>query len=332
MPPADALTFAGRVLHDAQPATGGYSGETFAGMWLRRRAYVRLYLRDPARAQVDLALMRRLEGALPLAAVLSAMTAPPTSAAGLPAHLVTAAVPGRRGDTLLDAAASVPAARALGRSAARVVNALRAQRFDVPGPLLDAGLRVGRWPAALGSLTLFAAHLGPGLTAAGFDVSRRSPLHGALVAADGRLAGGVPQPPSLVHGDLNAKNLVVHPDTGQLQAVLDWEHAHSGSWLTDVGNLLRGLDRPGATPSALAFRQGLVDSMHEILLADRLTNPAAPTPPDWVASAADHDLFAVLDLAARPATGPVPPPVSVAREVLRELPRLLPRPALDLPR
>lgn len=68
----DALALAGRVLHDVQPAAGGYSGESFAGLWFRQRAYVRLYLRDPGRAQVDLAVMRRLEGKIPLARVLGA--------------------------------------------------------------------------------------------------------------------------------------------------------------------------------------------------------------------------------------------------------------------
>ncbi len=44
-------------------------------------------------------------------------------------------------------------------------------------------------------------------------------------------------PPVLVHGDFKASNLLVD-ETG-LTAVLDWEFAHAGTWLSDVGQLLR---------------------------------------------------------------------------------------------
>ena len=313
----DALALAGRVLHDVAPASGGYSGETFAGLWFRQRAYVRLYLRDPQRAAVDLALMRRLEGTLPLAKVLAAVTELPTSAGALPVHIVTAAVPGQRGDTLLETGAPLPAARAMGRQSARVVSVLRQVSFDAAGPFTDRSLTVGEWPPQFETLVGLAHHLRPGLLAAGLDTSDGSPLMAALAAADARRAAAEGQRPSLVHGDLNGKNLVLDPNTGRLRAVLDWEHAHAGSWLSDAGNLLRGVG-PAPTAPALAFREGFVDALHEGLVAER--GPRSSPPPDWPASARDHDLFAVLDLAARPSTGREPvAPVTAARDLLRGL-------------
>lgn len=232
---------------------------------------------------------------------------------------MTAAVPGQRGDVLLEAGGGVPAARALGRQSARVVAVLRQQGSDSAGPLVDRGLAVGEWPAAFASLAGLARQLRPGLAAAGLDVADHSPLLDALTAADARMAAGVLQRSSLVHGDLNAKNLIVDPDTGRLRAVLDWEFAHAGTWLSDVGNLLRGAGgSDGVSPAMQAFREGLVDAMHKSLL-DRIGPSSTPT--DWVRSAHDHDLFAVVELAARPVGGREPPPVALARAVLRQLPR-----------
>lgn len=306
VPDVDALSLAGRILHDAQPAAGGFSGETFAGLWMRQRAYVRLYLRDPARAEVDLALLRLLNGRIPLPKVLRADTEAPTSARSLPAHIVTAAVPGQRADVLLEMGTSAPAARALGRQSARIVGALRQQGFDTAGPLSGRDLRVGQFPAEYAGLTSVARRLTPGLSAAGLDVTDHSPLGIALAAADARLSGAPPQRPCLVHSDLNGKNLIVDPDSGRLRAVLDWEFAHAGNWLADIGNLLRGTGRaPTGSPVARAFREGLVDEMHESLLADRRSRWTVP--PDWVRSAHDHDLFALLELAARPVTDAAAP-------------------------
>ncbi len=44
---------------------------------------------------------------------------------------------------------------------------------------------------------------------------------------------------SLVHSDLNPKNVLLDPDTLQVTAVLDWEFSHAGNPFTDLGNLVR---------------------------------------------------------------------------------------------
>ena len=317
MPVVDALALAGRVLHNPQPAVRGFSGETFSGLWFREPAYVRLYLRDPARAQVDLALLHLLEGKIPLARVLAAVTEVPTSATALPAHVVTAAVPGQRADSLLKGEMFVPAAQALGRQCTRLLAALRQIRFDNTGPLVGRYPTADQWPAEYASLTAFARYLEPGLSRAGLDVAAHSPLMNALSAADTRLAGTQPRQPSLVHGDLNGKNMIVDPNTGRLRAVLDWEHAYAGDWLADLGNLLRGVEAaPRPTQSAaVAFRDGLVESTHEILTSERTVD--SPVPQDWLVRARDRDLFALLELAASPLTGAAATaPVVQARDLL----------------
>ncbi|GMA85034.1 hypothetical protein GCM10025868_02840 [Angustibacter aerolatus] len=295
------------MLHDPQPALGGFSGETFAGQWFRERAFVRLYLRDPSRAVVDLGVRRRLTGSVPQARLLAAE---PRPVDGLPPHLVTAAVPGVRGDLLLERG---PRCRRRPRSAgrlARLVTVLRETRVDGAGPFVDGALAVGEWPAPLSTLSAWARHLEPDLAAAGLGPRSAPGLLAALDAASVRLQHAPSGPPSLVHGDLNPKNLVVDPDTGRLRAVLDWEHAHGGRRLEDVGNLLRAVDQGlhlaeqaplprGATSRAdvvrswEALRHGLVDGLHEGLLVGGTGR--APGSEDWLRQAADADLFALLE-------------------------------------
>jgi aminoglycoside phosphotransferase (APT) family kinase protein len=96
----------------------------------------------------------------------------------------------------------------------------------------------------------------------------------------------------LVHSDLNPKNLLVDRDTSAVTAVLDWEFAHAGVPVADLGNLLRHDRGEGFAAAALtAFRGGVPD--------------LASAPNDeLLADARAADLWAVLDLAARRADNP----------------------------
>ncbi|GAB3595025.1 hypothetical protein GCM10027446_19670 [Angustibacter peucedani] len=320
MPSSDPLRLAAKVLHDPQRASGGHSGETFTGMWFRERAYIRLYVDQPQRAVVDLAVMRRVSGLVPLPKVLAAE---PRGLAGLPPYIVTAGVEGQRADLLLDRGLPLPASNALGRQCARLVSRLRTVRLDEHGPLLDSDLHVGEWPAYQQSVQAWFEHLEPGLAAAGLGRRSTPGLRPTVLAASQRLAMGEVRPASLVHGDLNGKNLLIDPNTGRLRAVLDWEHAHGGDWAEDVGNLLRGADHgvgaggPGVA-SWTAFRRGLVDALHAGLYEDGTSSTASSHDDDWLGRAADLDLFSLLDLAARPERGAAaPPPVELARGALR---------------
>jgi aminoglycoside phosphotransferase (APT) family kinase protein len=312
----EPIELAARVLHDARPASASYSGETFSGMWFRQRAYVRFYIRQPERAAVDVAIMRRLDGHVPLPKVLASSL---HASGGLPPHIVTEAVGGQRADVVLRSGLTPPAARALGRQCARIVAVLRAQSLEHPGPLADASFAVGSWPPHLRNLLALLAHLKPGLEAA-LGADRLAPLRRMLASADARLSGGgSPDAFSLVHGDLSGKNLIVHGATGRLRAVLDWEFAHSGDWATDLGNLMRGVDEAAASGSNpegyAAYRQALVDGVHENLAAEgRLSSLGDQR---WLRRASDLDLYHLLELAARPeADADATEPVQQARRLL----------------
>jgi aminoglycoside phosphotransferase (APT) family kinase protein len=312
----ELIQLAARVLHDARPASASYSGETFTGLWFRQRAYVRFYVRQPERAAVDVAIMRRLDGHVPLPKVLTSSL---HASGGLPPHVITEAVGGQRADVVLRSGLTPPAARALGRQCARVIAVLRAQSLEHPGPLADASFAVGTWPRHLRSLRALYAHLKPGLEAA-LGADRLTPLRTMLASADARLSGGGTQDGcSLVHGDLSGKNLIVDGATGRLRAVLDWESAHAGDWATDLGNLMRGVDEAvttGSNPGGYAaYRQALVDGVHENLAAEgRLSSLGGQR---WLRRAADLDLYRLLELAARPEAGAdAPEPVQQARRLL----------------
>ncbi len=66
------------------------------------------------------------------------------------------------------------------------------------------------------------------------------------------------QEASLVHGDFNALNILVteNRDRWCVSAVLDWEFAHAGTALFDVGNFLRNEEKyPGMSTAFIAAYQ-----------------------------------------------------------------------------
>jgi len=94
---------------------------------------------------------------------------------------------------------------------------------------------------------------------------------------------------SLVHSDLNPKNLLVDPDSLDVTGVLDWEFAHAGHPFTDLGNLLR-FDRDPA----------YVEGVLSAYCALRGTSPRRALD---LARAAD--LYALTELASRAGENPV---------------------------
>ncbi len=86
---------------------------------------------------------------------------------------------------------------------------------------------------------------------------------------------------SLVHGDFNPSNLLVRD--GRLVGVVDWEFAHAGTPMMDIGNLLRHVEDH---PDRAGLEQGLRAGFEEA--GSRL-------PDDWCDRAALCDLCSHLE-------------------------------------
>ena len=110
------------------PLAGGRSGETFLADLDGEEVVLRLYARAPQRAVVDVALLRRLRGVVPVPAVLDARV---HAEGDLPPYVLTARLPGERLDEAL-ARVGEREARELGRAVGGVTLRLATARFDAP--------------------------------------------------------------------------------------------------------------------------------------------------------------------------------------------------------
>lgn len=266
------------------PLDGGWSGETFLAEAGGERTVVRIYAdpRHPAHAaEIAASLLRLVRGLLPVPQVREVRRANP--GAGTPALLVTELLPGTLADLLLptldDAGlhrvgggvgevAAVLAGMPTLRGGTFVDGELTIEPFDLDLPgwveRNRAGLERQDWSASdLGRLTTIA-----GRAQARLDTVDRT---------------------SLVHSDLNPKNLLLDPDTLAVTGVLDWEFAHSGHPFTDLGNLLRFDREP-------AYQAGILASWTSRFgtAADEATDLARCA-----------DLAALVDLAVRSGSNPV---------------------------
>lgn len=258
------------------PLPGGWSGRTFVGEVAGERSVVRIYppglVGHPP--EVDAALLRLVRGLVPVPDVLEIRPVSDQE----PGLLVTALVPGRRGDELigdLDDASF----EALGRSLGAVAGTLAGMPFLAAGEFVDEALAVRPFAGAAEGL--------PGWVASHCHrLFRFTPdeLAGLTEIAEHAqdLLDRVDRI-SLVHSDFNPKNVLVDPDTLAVTALVDWEFAHAGHPFTDLGNLMR-FDRVPAYVDAILG--AYVD------LRGGSTGEALD-----LARAAD--LFALVDLASR---------------------------------
>ena len=280
------------------PLAGGYSGETFLADSGGLRTVVRVYAgsgerRGPDAPEVDAAVIRLVRGLVPVPEVLEVRRGRPE--ADVPGLLVTSFCGGERLDLLLPTLDDDGLA-VVGVAGGDLAGRLACMPQPRPGllALTAAGLVVEPMPTQWQDLAAYAEDQVPAL-GLGREEARR--LVTLADEAQDRLdqVGRA----SLVHSDLNPKNLLVDPATLQVTAVLDWEFAHAGSPLTDVGNLLRFERQP-------AFRAA-------VLAGYRARVPDAPDDLERAAEAAD--LWALLELGGRRQQNPV---VHAARSLLRE--------------
>lgn len=268
----------GRVETLWEPLPGGWSQESFLTGVGDDLSVVRICARPGPRgaavAQVDASLMHLVRGLVPVPEVLEVRAA----VADAPALLVTRYVPGIRGEVVLREG-SAEQRRALGLQLGRVAGTLAGLATLRPGHFVDEDLRIG---GERGDDLL--AHVEERLPLLrGFDRASADRLR-ALARAAQEVLDEVGRS-CVVHGDLHPRNVVLDPDTRDVRAVVDWEHAHSGFPHADLGALLRFDRAPGWVEAVLAGWSAVRGEEPGLALERART----------------ADLVALVDLAARPA-------------------------------
>lgn len=276
------LVFEARELlgADVRPLDGGYSGETFLVGAAGEQAVLRLHVRQPERAQVNVALLQLVRGILPVPRVLDAKPA----IGEAPAYVLLELLPGIRLDTFLAEERDPALLARAGRETGVILARLSGMPFLKSGEFADADLTIRPWPPGMGGLPEFVeSHRTKGRLA-GWTADDFAAL--IDIAVDAQVLLDTHDRVCLCHSDFNPKNLLVDPATGEITGLLDWEFAHAGMPHADLGNLLR-------FETAGEFCHNVVASYREHL----------PGPPDGMLELGRAaDLFALVDLAGRERT------------------------------
>ncbi len=268
------------------PLGGGWSGQTFLGEVAGERVVVRIYPPDdprgPAAPEVDAAVVHLVRGLVPVPEVVEVRRGDGEA----PGLLLTRWLPATPGDRALPDLDVEGRAR-MGASMGRIAATLAGMPTRHAGLFRDSSLHPEPFAA---DLVEWVSQHEPRLL--GWDAGAIEGLRDLADRAQDLLEQV--DRTCLVHSDLNPKNVLVRegPEAGgEVVAVLDWEFAHSGHPLTDLGNVLRfeSETEPAYADAALAsyvaVRGG---TQHE---ARDLARAA--------------DLWALVDLAARDTRNPV---------------------------
>ncbi len=234
---------------------------------------LRLYSRGVGIRDKEAALSARL-AELPVARCLGS-----TEAAGAPANVLEF-LPGR--PLSEDHGRFTDAQwRRAGRGIAAALATLRDTTFEAHGDLAAGpeGLHVQPWPFGT-TTTEFLAW--------SFDNTRASQRLGparsaALLKAVSRHVQRFPpeSTPRLTHGDFGPSNILVGDD-GTLTGIVDWEFAHAGTPMMDLGNLFRPRT---AQHLPSAFEAALLEALHP--------------PPTWREHAQVIDLTSAVEFLGR---------------------------------
>lgn len=263
------------------PLEGGWSGETFLAEAAGERSVVRIFAdprHSPHAAEIQEAVLRLVRGLVPVPQVKEVRRAEPE--AGVPGLLVTELVDGVRGDLVLPTLDDSGRA-ALGERLGRLAGTLAGMPQLAAGLFTDGSLAVD--PLEVDLEDWVEEHE----DRLHWSADELAALRRAAGDAQARLdeVGRV----SLVHSDLNPKNVLVDPDSLEVTALLDWEFAHAGNPYADLGNLLRFERDP-------AYVDGLLRGFTDLRGGDRDTARER---------ARCADLVALVELAARKDANPV---------------------------
>jgi len=270
------------------PLSGGFSGETFLAESMGERTVVRIYVqrgagRGPEAVEVDAAVLRLVRGLLPVPEVLEVRR--PDPSAGTPALLVTSFLPGERLDSVLPRMSDAVRAAA-GTNLGRLLGRLAQMPMLRPGRFVDGHLTVQPWTEGADLVSWVESQRSMSALA-GWPPDEYAAL--LEVADQAQTLLETLTRVSLVHSDLNPKNVLVDPATGAVTGLVDWEFCHAGMPVADLGNLLRFDREP-------VFAQAVLDGY-------RHTWPDAGDAVLDQARAAD--MYALVDLAGRRGENPV---------------------------
>ena len=270
------------------PLPGGFSGETFLAESMGERTVVRIYVQRGARrgleaVEVDAAVLRLVRGLLPVPEVLEVRR--PDPSAGTPALLVTSFLPGERLDSVLPRMSDAVRAAA-GTNLGRLLGRLAQMPMLRPGRFVDGHLTVQPWTEGADLVSWVESQRSTSALA-GWPSDEYAAL--LVVTDQAQTLLDTLTRVSLVHSDLNPKNVLVNPATGAVTGLVDWEFCHAGMPVADLGNLLRFDREP-------VFAQAVLDGY-------RHTWPDAGDAVLDQARAAD--MYALVDLAGRRGENPV---------------------------
>lgn len=272
----DLIAPSGLVGIEAELITEGHANTNYRlSIESQAAVLLRIYQRDPQAGAVERAIAGYLGDGVPVPRILwFSEERGCCILTWLEGESIESLVTGGRSQSVLDAAESI------GWTLAQISSI----HFTSAG-FLDGDLKVcSRWPSAADGLFDYMDHL------LGLDIVRERagtglvrPLERISRVARVRL-NALAQPPNLVHGDFKASNLLV--SGGKLSGVLDWEFAHSGTWLLDAGQLFR---HPLPAGFVNGFESGFVAAGGGLV-------------GEWRELARAVDTLSLVDFLARPAS------------------------------
>jgi aminoglycoside phosphotransferase (APT) family kinase protein len=265
----------GFMVESAEPIQEGLANTNYRLVDAEgRQAHLRISQRDPKTLDLECALAEALPQEIPIPRLLfRSPSAPVALFEWLPGRTIQRHLAeGGQRDVL-------EAAPQLGRVLAQIAS----RKFPSAG-FLGPDLTVAEpWPSVFDGLRGFLEYA-LGNAALEPELADRIVARWSRDEAEIR---HISREPCLSHADYKPANILI--ENGQVTGVLDWEFAHSGTWLLDAGQMLRYLGSL-RDEFAFGFEAGLKDGGLE-------------PPPQWVELARTIDLASLVDLYGRKEAG-----------------------------
>lgn len=242
---------------------GGHINTNYAvGLGHGRRLRLRIFVQGEAAFRKEIGVLRDLSEAVAVPRLLLADSRPDVF------PYPFAVLEWLDGISLNEALTCAPeAAAAIGEQLAGILLGIQKQPLALPSfpPFLDY---VGMCLFERGA----AERLGAETAGRVWDLVRE---HGPALERGRRRRGDI-----LVHGDFHGENIIVREDRGtwRVAGILDWEWAHNGCYLCDLGSLLRN-----DCALTAELQRGLQAGFRR---------SDAPPPDDWIMGSRIWDLAA----------------------------------------